>query len=169
MRKERDTAIEFNTDLDKFASTPIPGSGELTTKIASLAAPNGGVVVGVDASQQMVHAARRISSDASQLVATLGGQSRPALSYEIADGCNLLSWVRGNGLVAAFDKCFSSAALHWMKASPKDVIAGVHAALKPGGIFAAEMGGFMNCVGVRSGLHRVLKARGYDPAAVDPW
>lgn len=32
-----------------------------------------------------------------------------------------------------------------------------------------EMGGYMNCVGVRSHLHRILQERGYNPVPLDPW
>lgn len=41
--------------------------------------------------------------------------------------------------------------------------------LKPGGRFVGEMGGFMNCIGVRATLHVALRKRGYDPIPVDPW
>ena len=58
--------------------------------------------------------------------------------------------------------------------------------LKPGGRIAAEMGGFMNCVGlcfvdtpcldiftsntgVRAALHDVVKSKGHDPKEIDPW
>jgi len=68
-----------------------------------------------------------------------------------------------------FDKVFSNAALHWCKQDPVGVIRSVKKVLKPGGVFAAEFGGWGNCVGVRSALHSALRRKGYDPVARDPW
>lgn len=68
-----------------------------------------------------------------------------------------------------FNKVFSNAALHWMKRSPSRVLANINASLRPGGRFAAELGGFMNCIGVRSHLHLALRKRGLDAEALDPW
>lgn len=46
-----------------------------------------------------------------------------------------------------FDAVFTNAALHWCKRSPKGVIESAARALKKGGRFVGEMGGFMNIVG----------------------
>lgn len=46
-----------------------------------------------------------------------------------------------------FDAVFSNAALHWCKRSPSGVIESAARALKKGGRFVVEMGGFTNCVG----------------------
>ena len=46
-----------------------------------------------------------------------------------------------------FDKVFSNAVLHWCKRDPAGVIRGVKKVLKPGGLFAAEFGGWGNCIG----------------------
>jgi len=46
-----------------------------------------------------------------------------------------------------FDAAFSNAALHWCKRNPAGVLEGLKRVLKPGGRFACEMGGFMNCIG----------------------
>ncbi len=56
-----------------------------------------------------------------------------------------------------------------MKRDPALVLANAYSYLKPGGRFAAEMGGFMNCVGVRGQLHASLRKRGLDPNKYDPW
>ncbi|KAF5371770.1 hypothetical protein D9758_003369 [Tetrapyrgos nigripes] len=68
-----------------------------------------------------------------------------------------------------FDAVFSNAALHWCKRDPNAVIENAKRVLKKGGRFVGEMGGYMNCVGVRSALHTVLKRRGYSPVELDPW
>ena len=46
-----------------------------------------------------------------------------------------------------FDKVFSNAALHWCKRDPVGVIRSAKKVLKPGGAFAAEFGGWGNCIG----------------------
>ena len=46
-----------------------------------------------------------------------------------------------------FDKVFSNAALHWCKRDPVGVIRSAKKVLKPGGVFAAELGGWGNCIG----------------------
>lgn len=46
-----------------------------------------------------------------------------------------------------FDKVFSTAVLHWCKRDPVGVIRSVKKVLKPGGFFAAEFGGWGNCIG----------------------
>jgi len=68
-----------------------------------------------------------------------------------------------------FDAVFSNAALHWCKRSPSGVIESAARALKKGGRFVVEMGGFTNCVGLRMVIHEVLRRRGLDPVALDPW
>ena len=68
-----------------------------------------------------------------------------------------------------FDAVFSNAALHWASRDPAGVLRGVKQALKPGGRFVGEMGGFSNIVGVRGPLLAAVKRRGVDPKSVDPW
>jgi SAM-dependent methyltransferase len=67
-----------------------------------------------------------------------------------------------------FDAVFSNAALHWMTRATK-VIAGVHRALRPGGRFVGEFGGFGNVAAVVTALIAVLDRRGQDGAAAKPW
>ncbi|KAJ7242864.1 cyclopropane-fatty-acyl-phospholipid synthase [Mycena haematopus] len=68
-----------------------------------------------------------------------------------------------------FDAAFSNATFHWCKRDPAGVLESARKILKPGGRLVVEMGGAMNCIGVRSALHRALKSRGYDPVSLDPW
>jgi trans-aconitate methyltransferase len=109
------------------------GDGALTAKIAAAGAD----VIGVDSSPSMVEAARARGLDARLLNAV-------SLGFE-----------------SEFDAVFSNAALHWMREQGA-VLAGVHHALKPGGRFAAEMGGFGNIAAIRVALAGVLRQWGLD-------
>ncbi|MEO0499091.1 MAG: methyltransferase domain-containing protein [Pseudomonadota bacterium] len=62
---------------------------------------------------------------------------------------------------AEFDAVFSNAALHWMP-DHGAVFAGVHRALKPGGRFVAECGGFGNIAAMRTALRAVMAQRGIE-------
>ncbi|MBD5634372.1 MAG: methyltransferase domain-containing protein [Candidatus Eremiobacteraeota bacterium] len=68
----------------------------------------------------------------------------------------------------AFDAVVSNAALHWMGA-PDAVLAGVAAALRPGGRFAGEFGGKGNVAAVVTALVAALDRRGVDGRAAIPW
>ena len=117
------------------------GDGVLTEKIAAA----GASVVGVDASADMVAAAQKRGLDA-----------------RVADGARL-------DFTGEFDAVFSNAALHWMKDDPDAVIAGVARALKPGGRFAAEMGGHGCVAAIAVALIAVLERRGADGKSAHPW
>ena len=67
-----------------------------------------------------------------------------------------------------FDAVFSNAVLHWVK-DADGVIASVARALKPGGRFVAEFGGFGCVETIRAALRAALDRRGLDSAAADPW
>ncbi|HEU4389156.1 MAG TPA: class I SAM-dependent methyltransferase [Blastocatellia bacterium] len=69
---------------------------------------------------------------------------------------------------AEFDAVFSNAALHWMK-RPDDVIRGVWRALKPGGRFVAECGGYGCVETIRSALYDALERRAVNGDTVNPW
>lgn len=124
------------------------GDGQLTARIAAA----GAQVVGVDASPEMVAAARARGLDA-----------------RVMDGQRL-------AFASEFDAVFSNAALHWMREDPDAVLRGVFRALKPGGRLVAEMGGQGNVAMVESALREELTERGvressiprrYYPAAED--
>jgi len=115
------------------------GDGVLTEKIVAA----GARVVGVDASETMIAAARERGLDA-----------------HVVDGEKL-------DFGPEFDAVFSNAALHWML-DAKAVAGGVFRALKPGGRFVGEMGGDGNVATLRKGLREELTARGYPVPAEDP-
>jgi SAM-dependent methyltransferase len=65
-----------------------------------------------------------------------------------------------------YDAVFSNAALHWMRA-PETVIANVHTALRPGGRFVAEQGGFGNVAAIVTAMNAALEAAGLPTTS--PW
>ncbi|HEY6847550.1 MAG TPA: methyltransferase domain-containing protein [Terracidiphilus sp.] len=109
------------------------GDGQLTQRIAA----TGADVLGVDASADMVRAARERG-----VVADLGDAQQ--LPY--AD--------------QTFDAVFSNAALHWVR-DQDAMIAQIDRVLKPGGRFVAEMGGHGNVAAIRVALMAVLARHGY--------
>lgn len=109
------------------------GDGQLTSRIAA----SGAVVNGVDASPDMVAAARSRGVAAEQA---------PAERLPYAD--------------ASFDAVFSNAALHWVRGQD-EMMAQVHRVLKPGGRFVAEMGGHGNIAAIRVAFIAVLEKHGY--------
>jgi trans-aconitate methyltransferase len=114
------------------------GDGALTIKLVEL----GCTVVGVDSSAEMVNAAKSLRLDA-----------------RVVDGQSLQ-------FTNEFDAVFSNAALHWMK-NPEGVISGVWHALKPGGRFVGEFGGYGNVAAIVTALESLLSARGMVVAS--PW
>lgn len=118
------------------------GDGALTEKIIAV----GAQVVGVDASEDMVAAARQRGLDA-----------------RVTDAYHL-------NFNSEFDAVFSNAALHWMKLDPDAVISGVYRSLKPGGRFVGEMGGFGNVAAITVALSVTLARIGIpNPATLIPW
>jgi trans-aconitate methyltransferase len=118
------------------------GDGVLTEKLIAA----GAQVVAIDSSADMVAAARQRGLDG-----------------HVVDAFQLT-------FDSEFDAVFSNAALHWMKRDPDAVIAGVYRALKPGGRFVAEMGGFANVAAITVALCATLASFGVnDPAALIPW
>jgi SAM-dependent methyltransferase len=116
------------------------GDGALTIKLAEF----GCDVVGVDASAPQVEAARRLGLDA-----------------RVADGVRL-------AFDAEFDAVFSNAAIHWMK-PPDDVITGVWRALRPGGRFVGEFGGYGCVETIKRALIDALRRRDIEGDALNPW
>ncbi|CAD6907234.1 unnamed protein product [Tilletia laevis] len=120
-----------------------------------------GFVLGVDLSQHMI--------DAASAAWRRSGLKATEIYFEVVDAYKLERYLEMRGMLASFDRVFSNAALHWMAEHPDLVMRNIHAALRPHGILALEMGGHMNMIGVRMALHRAVKKRGVDPVEVDPW
>ena len=116
------------------------GDGVLTEKLVAL----GCTVVGVDASENFIEAARSRGLDVRRM-----------------DGEHLT-------FDSEFDAVFSNAALHWMKRADA-VIDGVWRALKPGGRFVAEMGGHGCVATIVVALNAALARRGIDGNHLNPW
>ena len=116
------------------------GDGVLTQKLAAL----GCTVVGVDTSAAQIEAARARGCDAHVMDAV-------ALRFE-----------------NEFDAVFSNAALHWVK-NADAMLDGVARALRLGGRFVAELGGYGCVETIRAALHAALIRRSIDPSAFDPW
>jgi SAM-dependent methyltransferase len=121
------------------------GDGALTAQIAEA----GARVIGLDASEAMVEAARLRGIDAFVADAQALDLESQALRF------------------GQFDAAFSNAALHWML-DPDAVASGVFAILRPGGRFVGEMGGEGNVAALRSALRQELGGRGYPVPAEDP-
>src|SRR5262249_13951728 len=113
------------------------GDGSLTERLIE----RGARVVGVDASPEMVAAARARGVDAHVMDAT-----RLTFDHE-------------------FEAVFSNAVLHWIQ-NQDGVLAGVSRALVPGGRFVAEFGGFTNIAAISVALRAGLGGRGgpFNPA-----
>src|SRR5215831_13594755 len=109
------------------------GDGQLTLRIAE----SGARVLGVDASPQMVAAARE-----------RGVEAEPAQAEKLPfrDG--------------AFDAVFSNAVLHWVR-DQDAMMAQVYRVLKPGGRFVAEMGGHGNVAAIHVALTAILERHGF--------
>ncbi|MBE9032093.1 methyltransferase domain-containing protein [filamentous cyanobacterium LEGE 11480] len=116
------------------------GDGALTVKLQDF----GCQVVGVDASPDLIRTAQSLGLDAH----VMDGQ---ALTFE-----------------TEFDAVFSNAALHWMQRS-EQVISGVWQALKPGGRFVGEFGGYGNVGTIHQALMTTIAQSGHNPDTLNPW
>ena len=109
------------------------GDGQLTQRIAA----TGASVTAIDASPQMVAAARTRGIAADE-------GSAESLPY--AD--------------QSFDAVFSNAVLHWVRGQD-EMMAQVHRVLRPGGRFVAEMGGHGNIAAIRVAFAAILTRLGF--------
>jgi SAM-dependent methyltransferase len=108
------------------------GDGQLTQRIAG----SGAHVLGVDASAEMVAAARERGIEA---------EHAKAEELPFRD--------------ATFDAVFSNAVLHWIRGQDA-MLEQVHRVLKPDGRFVAEMGGHGNIAAIHVALMSVLERHG---------
>ncbi|KAF5391044.1 hypothetical protein D9757_004064 [Collybiopsis confluens] len=133
------------------------GSGELTLEIEKIVKQKeGGYIAAVDFSESMLEKAR-----AQGLGAFLG---------DIQDFRFPASEEEYKGPREDFDAVFTNATLHWCKRDPSGVIRSAKKILrKSGGRFVGEMGGFLNCIGIRGALAQVLRSRGCNAIERDPW
>lgn len=123
----------LNAQMGEFILDLGCGDGQLTQRVAA----TGAHVLGVDASADMVAAARERGVEAEQANAEL-------LPFHDA----------------TFDAVFSNAVLHWVR-DQDAMLAQVHRVLKPGGRFVAEMGGHGNIASIRVALMAVLERHGF--------
>ena len=110
------------------------GVGSLTLKIIE----RGATVLGIDASPEMIAAARANGVDA------------------------LLVAAEDMQFFAEFDAAFSNATLHWVLEKEQAARA-IFRALKPGGRFAGEMGGEGNIARLQQVVDEEMILRGYAP------
>jgi len=130
------------------------GSGEVTLLLQKIVEQKGrGMVVGTDFSESMLERAK----------------SNGVKYTFLADAQNFEIPKDTPEIQGGFDAVFSNAALHWCKRDPLGVLTSVRKVLKPGGRFIVEMGGFMNCIGIRSALYDIVKLKGHNPGDYDPW
>ena len=116
------------------------GDGVLTAELMR----RGCVAVGVDASDDLLDAARARGVDARH-----------------GDGQSL-------AFDGEFDAVFSNAALHWMTQA-ESVVLGVSRALKRRGRFVAEFGGHGNVAAIVTAMRATALRRGGDPGLAGPW
>lgn len=105
------------------------GTGQLTSQIAEAGAD----VTGVDSSPEMVGQAR---------------QNYPKLRF-------LLRSATALNFDQEFDAVFSNATLHWVLDAPA-AARGIAKALKPGGRFVAEFGGYGNIRHIESAVRQIV-------------
>jgi trans-aconitate methyltransferase len=118
------------------------GDGVLTERIAA----RGAEVLGVDASADMIVAAKK-----------------KGLDVRVMDAYSL-------NFSAEFDAVFSNAALHWVRRDPDAVIENVRRTLRPDGRFVAEMGGHGNLAAITVALCAAIEDFGVsNPASLVPW
>jgi trans-aconitate 2-methyltransferase len=144
-------AWEYGRDLLQFLAAKAGervldvgcGTGQLTYEISA----SGAQPVGIDASAEMIAAARK---------------NFPSLQFEVCDAA-------GMPFESEFDAVFSNAALHWVT-DQKGAIASIARSLKAGGRFVFEMGGHGNIREILNASDQALRELGIeDPDKLRPW
>jgi trans-aconitate methyltransferase len=84
-------------------------------------------------------------------------------TFHVQDCTTFSTAAQKEFLTGKWDKVFSNAALHWILRKPStrlDVLRYAYTALKPGGTFAFEMGGYGNVAGAHTALIAALIVQG---------
>jgi trans-aconitate methyltransferase len=121
--------------LDAQPGERVLDAGSGTGHLAAQIAASGAAVVGIDASEEMVAAARR---------------TYPNVAFEVAD-------LRSYRAAAPFDAVFSNATLHWIL-QPDEAAATLAYALQPGGRLVVEFGGRGNVAALTDALRAAVAA-----------
>ncbi|PYH91326.1 S-adenosyl-L-methionine-dependent methyltransferase [Aspergillus ellipticus CBS 707.79] len=135
-------------------------------KFTELFLPSIAYVLGIDSSPAMIDAANTDYRSAKA-------------EFRVLDCCYLdreAEGLCGGGVgEGKWDKVISNAALHWIlrpESTRLKTLAGIHACLKPGGVFVFEMGGHGNVAEVQSALIYALVQNGVsveEVRRVNPW
>ncbi|GAB4415067.1 MAG: class I SAM-dependent methyltransferase [Bacteroidia bacterium] len=136
----------YGADLVEWLN-PQPGETVIdlgcgTGDLAEVIHQRGASVWGLDASAEMIAAAR---------------SKYPHLRFEVGRAESF----RTNGLV---DAIFSNATLHWVTDAAA-AVASMYAALRPGGRLVVELGGKGNVAAIATALQQALRAGGHDAQA----
>ncbi|CAE6440589.1 unnamed protein product [Rhizoctonia solani] len=126
------------------------GTGELTMRVQRLVGQEG-LVLGVDASKDMLEIAR----------------SNGVKNLFCGDIQNLVVPDDFKSLTGKFDAVFTNSTLQWCKQDPHGPVRAAKSLLKPGGRFVGEFPGYMTGIGTRCAFSQALKKRGIMPP--DPW
>lgn len=118
------------------------GTGDLAAAIAA----SGAIVTGIDASAEMIQAAR---------------DKHPHLRFILADGQSYVA-------EQPVDAVFSNAALHWLT-DAKGAAASITASLRIGGRFVAEFGGLGNIASIVTELPNAFAAIDCSDKLQLPW
>ena len=140
------------------------GDGQLTFQIHQSSLTTGRIC-GLDASERMIAAAQ----------AKYPHQTHPNLDFHVQDCARFNEDAQQTYLTGQWDKVFSNAAMHWILRDPETrapFFDNVHRALRPGGVFVFEQGGFGNVAEVHAALIATMMAHGW-PAEqardASPW
>ncbi|KAI1499044.1 S-adenosyl-L-methionine-dependent methyltransferase [Biscogniauxia marginata] len=143
------------------------GDGVLNLQINEILSRGSGSIHGVDASPAMIEAAKKAAENSSASKCT----------FEVVDALALAS--KPHLQSGTYTKLFSNAALHWVlggaavtDARRASFFRSARAALRPGGLFAFEMGGLGNVAEMRAALLMAVarRAGGVERAReADPW
>jgi SAM-dependent methyltransferase len=127
------------------------GDGILTIDIAK--ATQDSLILGLDASASMIQSAKELAN-ASNL---------QNCSFKVEDCVTFSSPDSGKILNGSWDKVFSNAAYHWILRRPEsrvEALRAAYTALKPGGVFVFECGGYGNVAEMVTAIIAAMVANG---------